>query len=58
MPTSPTINRTTFTEQNGVTTLVVLIEYASKDARDGAISTGMTDGMDQVYAKLDALPLD
>ena len=26
MPTSATINRTTFTEQNGVTTLVVLIE--------------------------------
>ena len=52
---SPTINRTTFTETNGVTTLVTLIKYASKEARDAAISTGMTDGMEVSYARLDTL---
>ncbi len=55
MPTSPTINRTTFTEKNGVTTLVVLIEYDSKEARDAAVSTGMTDGMETSYERLDKL---
>ncbi len=55
MPTTPTITRTTFTERNGVTTLVVLITYGSKDERDAAISTGMTDGMETSYQRLDAL---
>lgn len=51
----PTINRTTFTENGGVTTLVTLITYASKEARDAALSTGMTDGMETSYARLDTL---
>lgn len=51
----PTINRTTFTEENGVTTLVTLITYASKEARDAALSTGMTDGMETSYGRLDKL---
>lgn len=55
MPTGPTINRTTFTELDGITTLVVLLEYDSKDARDAAVSTGMTDGMEVSYARLDSL---
>lgn len=55
MPTSPAITRTTFTETNGITTLVMLITYESKDARDAAISTGMTDGMETSYARLDTL---
>ncbi len=55
MPNSPAITRTTFTEKNGVTTLVMLIEYDSKEARDAAISTGMTDGMETSYERLDKL---
>jgi len=55
MSTAPTINRTTFTETNGVTTLVTLITYVSKAARDAALSTGMTDGMEVSYARLDTL---
>ena len=55
---SPTINRTTFVEKNGVTTLVTLIKYVSKEARDAAISTGMTDGMEVSYGRLDALCAD
>jgi len=58
MSTAPTINRTTFTEANGVTTLVTLITYVSKEARDAALSTGMTDGMEVSYARLDTLVAD
>jgi hypothetical protein len=35
-----------------------LIRYASKEARDAAISTGMTDGMEVSYARLDTLVAD
>jgi len=52
---SPTINHTSFTENNGVTTLVTLLKYVSKEARDAAISTGMTDGMEVSYARLEKL---
>ncbi len=52
---NPSINRTSFAEKNGVTTVVVLIDYGSKAARDAALSTGMTDGMEISYAQLDAL---
>ncbi len=55
---SPTINRTSFSEKNGVTTLVTLIKYASKEARDAAISTGMTDGMETSYQRLDTLVVE
>ena len=52
---TPSINRTTFTETNGITTVIVLIDYGSKAARDAAVSTGMTDGMEISYTSLDAL---
>jgi hypothetical protein len=29
------------------------MRFASKEARDGAVSTGMTDGMEMGYARLD-----
>ena len=40
-------------EQNGVTTLVCNLTFASKEARDDAVSTGMTDGMEHSYTRLD-----
>lgn len=55
MHTTPAKIRTTFTEKDGVTTLVVLMDYGTKEARDGAIATGMTDGMEVSYQRLDAL---
>jgi uncharacterized protein YndB with AHSA1/START domain len=45
----------TFTEDNGITTLTTLIDYKSNEARDAAVSTGMTDGMEQSYQLLDQL---
>jgi len=46
------------TEKNGITTYSTTIHYASKDVRDAALKTGMTDGMEQSYEKLDALVVE
>lgn len=40
-------------EENGVTTLVCNMKFASKESRDGAVATGMTDGMEYNYVHLD-----
>jgi uncharacterized protein YndB with AHSA1/START domain len=45
----------TFAEDGGVTTVTTLIDFGSKEARDGAMATGMTDGMEQSYQLLDRL---
>src|SRR5690606_16188424 len=42
-------------ERNGVTTLSTLMDYHTKEARDAALSTGMTDGMEMTYQRLDEL---
>jgi uncharacterized protein YndB with AHSA1/START domain len=55
MSTSRTINRTLFSEQDGVTTLVIELEYESMAARDAAIASGMTDGMEKSFARLDVV---
>jgi uncharacterized protein YndB with AHSA1/START domain len=44
-----------FTEKSGVTTQSMTIRYESKEVRDTALKTGMTDGMEQSFAKLDEL---
>lgn len=49
----PAIITTEFKEAGGVTTLVTTMLFASKEARDGAVSTGMTDGMEIGYQRLD-----
>ncbi len=51
----PAIIDTCFTEKGGVTSLEMLMTFASKDTRDAAVSTGMTDGMEMGYERLDAL---
>lgn len=44
-----------FEERNGVTTVTTVIEYPSKEDRDAAMATGMTDGMEMSYQRLDEL---
>lgn len=39
----------------GATRLTTLMDYKTKEARDAAFSTGMTDGMEASYAALDAV---
>ncbi len=43
----------TFREDRGITTLTALMDFGSKAARDAAVATGMTDGMEQSYVLLD-----
>ena len=45
----------TFKEDAGVTTVTTLIDFGSKEARDAAVATGMTDGMEQSYQLLERL---
>lgn len=45
----------TLAEKGGVTTMATRIDYGSKEARDAAVSTGMTEGMEMSYQNLDAL---
>ena len=44
-----------FAEQGGVTTMRITQTYASKEARDGAIASGMDQGMEAGYKQLDAV---
>lgn len=48
-----TLVTTTFVEEAGITTLTAVMDYGSKEARDAAVKTGMTDGMEQSYQLLD-----
>lgn len=50
-----TINTLVFTEEGGKTTSTLTIVYASATAREAALKTGMTTGMEMSYANLDAL---
>jgi len=44
-----------FTEQGGVTTMRITQVYGSKEERDGALASGMDQGMEACYQRLDAL---
>jgi uncharacterized protein YndB with AHSA1/START domain len=50
-----TLATTEFTEHGGRTTAKVTVLYASKEAREGALATGMTEGMEAGYQRLDEL---
>lgn len=43
----------TFTEDGGVTTVTTLMDFGSMEARDAAVKTGMTDGMEYSYQLLE-----
>lgn len=50
-----TVNTLVFTEASGITTSVMTVLYPTQQARDAALGTGMKGGLDQGYARLDAL---
>ena len=50
-----TINTQVFAEDGNKTLMSLTVRYASLAARDAALKTGMTDGMEMSYASLDAL---
>jgi uncharacterized protein YndB with AHSA1/START domain len=51
----PAVDTTVFTESAGKTTMTVTMRFPSKEARDGAVATGMTGGMEQSYQNLDQM---
>jgi uncharacterized protein YndB with AHSA1/START domain len=48
-----TVNTLILSEKDGKTTITQTILYPSKEARDAALKTGMKDGMDQSFDRLD-----
>jgi uncharacterized protein YndB with AHSA1/START domain len=55
MTSEPTVITTEFTESGEFTTLTMTMLFASKEERDAAVATGMTDGMELSYQRMDAL---
>ena len=53
MSNEPAIVSNAFEENNGVTTMVVTMLFPSKAARDSAVASGMTNGMEIGYTRLD-----
>ncbi|MBI2078279.1 MAG: SRPBCC domain-containing protein [Euryarchaeota archaeon] len=51
----PSHNTITFTEKDGRTTVSVLIRVKTKEGRDAMLETGMKQGMDEGYGRLDGL---
>jgi len=49
------LNIYTFEERDGRTTLTLLMDFGSKEARDCAVATGMADGMGMSYDRLASL---
>lgn len=50
-----TLNELTLTSVQGGTLLSLVITYANAEMRDAVLATGMTDGMETSYARLEAL---
>ena len=50
-----TLGTLLLTEQGGKTTLTNAVLYSSREARDGALSTRMAEGVEAGYARLDEL---
>jgi uncharacterized protein YndB with AHSA1/START domain len=47
------LNTLVLEEKDGVTTLTLTMDFGSREARDFVVSTGMTDGMEASYARLE-----
>lgn len=54
-PIGSQVERHEFTEKDSVTTMRITQTYVSKEARDGALASGMDQGMEACYRQLDAL---
>jgi uncharacterized protein YndB with AHSA1/START domain len=57
MPGPGTLNDLSLYEEDGATLLTLLIEYPDAETRDMILATGMTEGMEASYARLESLVL-
>jgi uncharacterized protein YndB with AHSA1/START domain len=48
-----TLNTLVLTENDGQTTITLTVLYPSKEARDAALKTGMTDGMSMTFDRFE-----
>jgi len=55
MPEGEALNTVTFTEAEGRTTLTVLVQHASKEARDAHIDSGMETGLQEAMDLLEQI---
>jgi uncharacterized protein YndB with AHSA1/START domain len=53
MPFPPTLNDLSLYEEDGATLITLLIEYADLATRDIVLATGMVDGMEASYVRLE-----
>jgi uncharacterized protein YndB with AHSA1/START domain len=53
MPGATAVSTTTLTEQDGRTTLTILIQHTSKENRDLQVNSGMETGLTSSFAKLE-----
>lgn len=51
------LNDANFYEEDGATLITVLMEFPDKETRDMILATGMTDGMEQSYRRLESTVL-
>lgn len=52
-PDSRAVNTLTLEENDGVTTMTILVEYPSKEARDATIASGMESGLQHSLDRAD-----
>lgn len=45
----------TMSEKDGITTVTTVMDFKTKETRDAALATGMTDGMEQSYQLLEGV---
>lgn len=50
-----TTNDMTLYEEDGATLITIVIEYPDRETRDAVLATGMTDGMEASYARLEGV---
>jgi uncharacterized protein YndB with AHSA1/START domain len=57
MPDAAALNTLTLTEEDGRTTLTILVDHASKEHRDGHIDSGMEAGMQDAMDLLEQVAI-
>lgn len=54
----PSVSTLTFSERDGITVATNVVRYHSPEARDGAVKSGMTGGVEAGYDRLEGLLAD
>ena len=57
MPDAAALNTLTFTEEDGRTTIALLVDHSSKEHRDGHINSGMEAGMQDAMDLLEEVAI-